>query len=138
MTARARGAAGQATLELLAVVPLVVAVALAVCQLLAAGAAHELAGNAAEAGAAALLQGLDPEDAARAALPGWSRSRVTVTVRARRVEVRLRPVAVVPGADGLLAARAVGHAGPAAQAGAGEWVLERTERMRAGAQGRLP
>ena len=46
---------GQATVELVGVLPLAVLVALVVGQLLAAGAARELAGNAAEAGAAAML-----------------------------------------------------------------------------------
>ena len=48
---------GQASVELVALVPLATLIALAIGQLLAAGAARELAGNAAEAGAAALLQG---------------------------------------------------------------------------------
>jgi pilus assembly protein CpaE len=61
---------GQASVELVALLPLAALVALAIGQLLAAGSARELAGNAAEAGAAALLQGTDPTAAARAALRG--------------------------------------------------------------------
>ena len=64
------GPRGQASVELVALLPLAALVALAIGQLLAAGAARELAGNAAEAGAAALLQGGDPAAAARAALAG--------------------------------------------------------------------
>jgi hypothetical protein len=103
---------GQATVELVGILPLAVLVALVVGQLLAAGAARELAGNAAEAGAAAILQGTDPEQAARDALPGWSTGRATVRVSGREVHVRLRPVAVVPGVADRLAATAVADAGP--------------------------
>ena len=107
-----RGSAGQATVELVAMLPLALLVALAIAQLLAAGSARELAGNAAEAGAVALLQGADPVAAARAALPGWSRDRAAVRVSARRVEIRLRPRAVVPLLADRLAATAAADAGP--------------------------
>jgi hypothetical protein len=104
--------AGQATVELVALLPLAVLVALAIGQLLAAGSARELAGNAAEAGAAAILQGADPTAAARDALPGWSRERATVRVDGRRVEVRLRPRVVAPGLAERLEATATADAGP--------------------------
>jgi len=110
---RGRGSAGQATVELVGVLPLAVLVALAVGQLLAAGAARELAGNAAEAGAAAILQGGDPKAAARDALPGWSDDRADVRVSDRVVRVRVRPVPVVPGVADRLAATVVADAGPA-------------------------
>ncbi len=102
---------GQTTVELLAVLPLAAAIVMVAFQLLAAGASRELAGNAAGAAAAALLQGRDPRAAARDALPGWSRSRVDVRVRGRRVRVRLRPVSVVPGMSGPLTATAEADAG---------------------------
>jgi hypothetical protein len=129
---------GQTSIELLAVLPLAVGVVMVVFQLLAAGASRELAGNAAGAGAAALLQGLDPRAAARDALPGWSRSRVEIHVRDRRVRVRLRPVSVIPGAAGALTATAEADAGDPADRDAGgrrvaTTSLERTERMRPGA-----
>jgi len=114
MTAALRSALGQATVELVGLLPLVVLVALAVGQLLAAGAARELAGNAAEAGAAAILQGTDPRQAARDALPGWSADRAAIRISGRQVHVRLRPVAVVPGVADRLAATAVADAGPEA------------------------
>lgn len=92
---------------------------------------------AAGAGAAALLQGLDARQAARDALPGWSRSRTEIRVSGRRVRVRLRPPAIVPGAAGALTATAEADAG-AARADARRPVdpvsLERTERMRPGAE----
>jgi len=105
-------ARGQATVELVGILPLAVLVALVVGQLLAAGAARELAGNAAEAGAAAILQGTDAAQAAHDALPGWSAGRATVQVSGREVHVRLRPVGVVPGVADRLAATAVADAGP--------------------------
>jgi hypothetical protein len=107
-----RCARGQATVELVAMLPLAAVVALAVGELLAAGAARELAGNAAEAGAAAILQGTDPKAAAHDALPGWSEDRVEIEVSGRRVRVRLRPLPVVPGLADRLAATVVAEAGP--------------------------
>jgi hypothetical protein len=104
--------AGQATVELVALLPLALLVALAIAQLLAAGAARELAGNAAEAGAVALLQGADPAAAARAALPGWSREGAAVRVAGRRVEIRMRPRAVLPLLSDRLEAVASADAGP--------------------------
>jgi hypothetical protein len=106
------GPRGQASVELLGLLPLAVLVALAIGQLLAAGSARELAGNAAEAGAAALLQGLDPTEAARNALPGWSRDRASVHVAGHRVEVRLRPRTVVPLLANRLEAHVSADAGP--------------------------
>jgi hypothetical protein len=103
---------GQASVELVALLPLAALVALALGQLLAAGSARELAGNAAEAGAAALLQGSDPTAAARATLPGWSRERTTVHVAGRRVEVHVRPRTVVPLLAERLEASATADAGP--------------------------
>jgi len=61
-------ASGQASVELVALLPLAALIALAIGQLLAAGSARELAGNAAEAGAAALLQGTDPTAADKATI----------------------------------------------------------------------
>jgi hypothetical protein len=107
-----RSASGQASVELVALLPLAALIALAIGQLLAAGAARELAGNAAEAGAAALLQGADPAAAARDALAGWSRERATVHVAGRRIEVRVRPRTVVPVLAGRLEASASADAGP--------------------------
>ena len=108
------GSRGQASVELVGILPLAVLVALAIGQLLAAGAARELAGNAAEAGAAAILQGTDPKAAARDALPGWSDGHVDISVADRRVRVRLRPVPVIPGVAARLAATVVADAGPEA------------------------
>ena len=82
---------GQATLELIGLVPVLLAVALAGAQLLAVGYSSVLAGNAAEAGALALAGGGDPRAGARAALPGWSRARARVSVSGGEVRVQLHP-----------------------------------------------
>jgi hypothetical protein len=104
---------GQASVELVALAPLLVVVVLAAAQLLAAGAARVLADHAAEAAGIALLQGGDPVAAARSAVPGWSRARLAVEVRGRHVRVRLRPPAPVAALGGLLEARRDADAGPA-------------------------
>jgi hypothetical protein len=98
--------------ELVGMLPVAVLVALAAGQLLAAGAARELAGHAAEAGAVAIVQGIDPREAAREALPGWSSKRVDVRVRDRRVRVRVRPLTLIPGLADELAATVTADAGP--------------------------
>jgi hypothetical protein len=82
---------GQAAIELLGTLPLVLVIALVVAQVMAVGYASVLAGNAAEAGALALAGGGDAAAAARAALPGWSRARAEVAVKGGAVTVRLRP-----------------------------------------------
>jgi len=108
-----RGEGGQASLEIVILAPLLVVLGLAVAQLLAAGAAGELADHAAEAAAVAVLQGSDPEAAARDALPGWTRERVAVRVQGRRVHVRLEPPSPIPALAELLAASREADAGPA-------------------------
>jgi hypothetical protein len=85
------GARGQATVEAIALVPLMLAVGLGILQLLAVGYASVLAGNAAEAGALALAAGTDARVGARRALPGWSRAHARVDVDGGRVAVHLRP-----------------------------------------------
>ena len=99
---RNEAARGQATVEAIALVPLMVAVGLGILQLLAVGYASVLAGNAAEAGALAVAAGGDPRGGARQALPGWSRARARVEVNGGRVEVHLRPPSPLKAlADGL-------------------------------------
>ncbi len=105
------GPAGQASVELVALLPVLVVVVLAALQLLAAGAARELAGHAAGAGAIALLERDDAAAAAREAVPGWSRGRLEVRVTGARVTVRLRPATLLPGLAGLLTATVRADAG---------------------------
>lgn len=111
MRQRLRDRSGQGTIELVALAPLVLLVALAVAQWLAAGAARELARHAAEAGAVAMFEGGQARDAAFAAVPGADRNRVRVVVRGRRVAVTVVPASVVPGLGDLVVARAVAVAG---------------------------
>jgi hypothetical protein len=95
-------APGQATVEAVALVPVILAVGMGILQLLAVGYASVLAGNAAEAGALALAAGADARAGARQALPGWSRARARVEVDGGRVEVHLRPPSPLKTlADGL-------------------------------------
>jgi hypothetical protein len=101
---------GQASVELVALLPLLAAVVLGALTAVAAQAAHEQAGQAAEAGAVALLQARDPEDAARAALPKASHRRIRVTVRGHRVTVAVRPH--VPFLSRRLEAEVTADAGP--------------------------
>jgi len=104
---------GQSTVEVVGLLPILVAVALAAAQLLAAGVAHEVADHAAEAGALAILQGGDPAGAARAAAPGWARDRVEIEVDGRRVSVAVRPPSPFAPLADRLTAHAVAHAGGA-------------------------
>jgi pilus assembly protein CpaE len=97
-----RAERGQASLELLGLLPLLVAVALAAAQLLAVGYSSVLAGNAAEAGALALAGGGDPGASAREALPGWSRARARVAVAGGQVQVKLRPPTLLRALTGRL------------------------------------
>jgi len=107
------GERGQAAVELVALTPLLVIVALAVLQALAAGVASELADHAAESGAVALIEGRDAVTAARAAVPGWTGDRIAVVVRGTRVRVRILPPVLLPGLGSALAATATADAGPA-------------------------
>jgi hypothetical protein len=103
---------GQASVELVAVIPLVVTVGFVVFSFMAAAAAEELAAQAAKAGAVALLQDRDPTEAARAALPGGSRRSARVAVDGRRVTVRVRPRGPIGPINDRLTARAAADAGP--------------------------
>jgi hypothetical protein len=104
-------ATGQAAVELVALLPLLVAVALGLLQALAAGLASELAGHAAQSGAVAVAEGRDGTAAARAALPGWARSRLRVEVDGARVQVQVTPPSLLPGVGARLAASATADAG---------------------------
>ena len=73
-----RRASGQSTVEVIGLLPLLLAVGLGVFALLSAGSAREAASGAAEAGAVALLQGRDARAAARDALGRWPRDRTRV------------------------------------------------------------
>lgn len=87
---------GQATVEMVAALPVLVLAALVALQLLATGYALTLADGAAEAGALALASGGSAADAARGALPGWAEDDVSVAVEGGEVSVRLRPPSPIP------------------------------------------
>jgi hypothetical protein len=86
---------GQAAVEVLGALPVLLGVGLAVVQLLAVGYAAVLAGNAAEAGALALAARADARASAHNALPGWGRAGASVRVNAGQVTVRLRPPSLI-------------------------------------------
>jgi hypothetical protein len=103
------GSRGQSSVELVGLVPLLLAVGLGVYSFLNAGAAEQAAGGAAEAGAVALLQGRDAETAARRALTSWPRHRTSIAVRGRRVTVHVTPRGPL---GARLRAEATADAGP--------------------------
>lgn len=85
---------GQATVEAVAGIGVLMLAGLLCFQLLATGYTATIADGAAEAGAVALIRGEPVEPAVRAALPGWARSRVSVSRVGMTVRVRLRPPAL--------------------------------------------
>jgi hypothetical protein len=87
---------GQASAELVAVVPLALIAALVVGQAAVAGWALVSAGEAARAGARAAHVGAAAEDAARHAIPG-PLEPADVRVDGAEVTVRVRAPALVPG-----------------------------------------
>jgi Flp pilus assembly protein TadG len=97
---------GQASVETVALAPLVILCCLLGLQGLIAGSNFIAAANAAHAGALAGQLGRDPKRAACRSAAGWSTSRVHVRTTGRRVAVELRPRAILPGLAGLLVARA--------------------------------
>jgi hypothetical protein len=103
---------GQSAVELVALLPLAVVVGLAIMSLLAARTAAGQAAAAAHAGAMAVIQDADPEQAARSALPAPARARAEIHVRGRRVAVTVHPPARLPFLDGAFASTAAADAGP--------------------------
>ena len=103
---------GQATVELVALLPLLLIAALAGAALIAAHTAGEQAGQAAQAGAMALLQGSDPRAAARRALPAAVRRRAAIAIHGRRVTVHIRPDLPLTALERSLTGTATVHAGP--------------------------
>jgi hypothetical protein len=94
------GERGQASAELVAVIPLLVLVVAAAAQMTAAGWALWSAANAARAGARAAHLGDDAEKVALAALPGPLRDRAEVSDD-EEVRVRVLAPGLVPGIPAL-------------------------------------
>lgn len=92
------GSRGQASIEVLGLLPLVAVIALVALTVTAAHTAGEQAGEAAEAGALVLLQGgaTGPQEAAERALGKSAAGRATITVSGRSVRVRVRPQLALP------------------------------------------
>jgi hypothetical protein len=109
---RPGGSCGQATVELLGSLPAVLLTGLVAFQLLALGYSKVLAGNAAEAAAIAVASGGEARAAARAALPGWSRARMSVESRGGRVAVRMRPPTLLRGLGRRLEVEATAAVSP--------------------------
>jgi hypothetical protein len=97
------GERGQATVELIAAVPILLLSGYVAFQLLAAGYALTIADGAAEAGALALASGRSAVGASRDALPGWAEDEAEIMVRGGRVTVRLRPPGIYRGLADRLA-----------------------------------
>jgi hypothetical protein len=82
---------GQAIVELLAAIPLLLIAGSVALQLLLVGYTLTLADGAAEAGALALAAGRPAKVAAKKSLPSWAEPGVEVAVRGGEVIVRLVP-----------------------------------------------
>jgi hypothetical protein len=87
---------GQATVEAVAAVSLLVLVGAIILQLLVAGYALTLADGAVEAGALALAAGRPAKEAVREALPGWAKDDTEISVRGGEVALRLTPPSLFP------------------------------------------
>lgn len=96
MRRRARAEWGQASAELVAIVPALLIGVLVAAQLGLLGYGLWTAGAAARAGARAALVGGDPEDAARSALPGPFQDDAEVSGE-DEIEVRVRVPTLIPG-----------------------------------------
>lgn len=81
--------AGQASLELIGMMPLLMLAALLAFQLMAFGYAATMVGNAAEAASMAALRGESTTEAAAESVPGWPKSSISVDREGERVEVSL-------------------------------------------------
>jgi pilus assembly protein CpaE len=95
---------GQASIELLGVLPAALLIAAIGWQLLLTGQASWLVANAARVAARADAVGEDPEAAARSALPSYLRGGLAVAEpgRSGRVRVRVRVPLLVAGIDSPL------------------------------------
>jgi hypothetical protein len=98
--ARRSAEGGQASVELVAIVPILLLVTLLTAQLALAGYGLWSAGVAARAGARAAYVGGDAEGAARSALPLVLRGGASVSDR-DGVGVRVEVPSLVPGVSGI-------------------------------------
>jgi pilus assembly protein CpaE len=93
---------GQASVEMIGVLPAALLVVAIGWQLLLAGQASWLAANAARVAARAQAVGHDPKAAARSALPSYLERRLEVVGEGDRVSVRVGIPLVIKGVDSPL------------------------------------
>ena len=93
---RARREAGQASVELLGVVPLVLLLGIGLWQLVLAGHSLWMCANAARVAARAAAVGLDADRAARSALPDGLEPRMEVRDGAGEITVEVRVPFLLP------------------------------------------
>lgn len=98
-----RDDSGQASIEAVCGIGALILAGLLCFQLLAAGYTVTVVDGAAEAGAVAMVRGEPVEPAVRRALPGWARSRVSVTRTGESLRVRVRPPSPLASIGELLA-----------------------------------
>ncbi|HEX4463143.1 MAG TPA: hypothetical protein VH042_00700 [Solirubrobacterales bacterium] len=104
---------GQATVELIAAIPLLLIAGAIALQLLLTGYALTLADGAAEAGALALAAGRPAKSAAQESLPSWAGERAEIAVRGGEVTVRLVPPSLLAAVADRLAVTSSSFARPA-------------------------
>ena len=104
---------GQATVELLATIPLLLIAGAISLQLLLAGYALTLADGAAEAGGLALAAGRPAKSAAEESLPSWAEDRAEVAVHGGEVTVRLAPPSLLTALADHLVVTSESYARPA-------------------------
>jgi hypothetical protein len=104
--------AGQASVELVALLPIVLIIGVAILTLLAARAASGQAAAVAQVGAVALIQDEDAREAARDALPPDARRRATIHLDGRALTVTVRPETRIGFLGDALSATASANAGP--------------------------
>jgi hypothetical protein len=104
---------GQATVELLAAIPLLLVAGAIALQLLLAGYALTLADGAAEAGALALAAGRPAKSAAEGSLPAWAEGKAEIAVRGGEVTVQLAPPSLLTAVADRLVMTSSSYARPA-------------------------
>jgi hypothetical protein len=103
---------GQATVELLAAIPLLLLAGSVALQLLLTGYAMTLADGAAEAGALALAAGRPAKAAVARSLPSWAETGADVVVRRGEVTVRVQPPSLLSSVGDRLAVTSTSYARP--------------------------
>jgi hypothetical protein len=106
---------GQATIELLATIPLLLVAGAIALQLLLTGYTLTLADGAAEAGALALAAGRPAKSAAEGSLPAWAEDKAEIAVRGGEVTVRLAPPSLLATVGDYLVVTSNSFARPAGQ-----------------------